>query len=152
METILKYYKYVDSETGKVKKDVGIVTTRLAVKAKRKVEADKSLTTVFEEKFTVINENKPQVDAELVEISVEEFNQISDEDLVDAKKFARFTRIKERVNRIQERREQRTKKKFQIDNKVEKVTDEEFAALQDKQEKGESILEAVKEKKDKKDK
>lgn len=160
MQTSFKYYKYIDTSTGEVKKDISIINSRLAIKAKRKVEADNSLTTINEEKFHIVSENKPQVkDVELQEITKEEFDALPESSLADARRYQRAVKVKEHRDRVLNKIEKIKERRLEIKNKVTPVDSETFTQLQEKQSKGESIsaevveqVKADKNKKDKKDK
>ncbi len=152
METIIKYYKYTDVETGELKKDVGLVTARLAVKSKKRVEQDNSLTTISEEKYHIINENKPKADGILEEITKEEFEAIPAESLVDDKRLNRFERVQQHRSRIFNRAEAVRARRSAVQNTVTNLDDASFEDLKEKQNKKESIIVPVVDKKDKKDK
>jgi len=104
MQVDLKYYKYIDPASGEVKKDVGLVTSRLSVKAKRKIEADNSLTTISEEKIHIVSERKPRVEnTEVIEITKEEFDALDAESVASPKKIERLERFKEYRNSPEDR-------------------------------------------------
>lgn len=150
MEVGLKYYKYTDNK-GNIKKDVGLVTARTAIKSKRKVEDDRSLTTINEEKLHIVSERKPIIQGvTLEEISKEEFDALPAEAIKDSKKFERLLKFQEfrqkREDKIAKIRERRS----EVKSEIKVVDDTTYADLSAKIENGESTLPAPK--KDKKDK
>lgn len=150
MEVFLKYYKYIDAE-GQLKKDAGIVTSRTAIRSKRKLEADGSLTTISEEKLHIVSERKPR-GANLEEISEEDFKALPAETLVDAGRIERFKKLQANRQKREERANATKVKQVDVSSVVTVISDESFTELNTKIEKGESTIEGAADKKPKKDK
>jgi len=151
MEVVLKYYKYVDPKSGEVKKDVGLLTSRLATKSKKKVDSDGSVTVISEEHLHIVSEKKPIVSAELLEISKEDFDSLPATALVDAKRAENFKKLKDyRNNRVKEVKAPKVKEQIlSVESEVTVVDVNTYKEIKTKFENGESTVVDKLKKKDK---